>query len=125
MLLRQDDSRCQSDIIQVNSKSGLQGSSRNAAYAGSKFGGIGLTQSFAMELVEDGIKVNAVCPGYVATPMTERSIEHIVARTGLGADEARRRLVAANPQGRLIEPEEVAALRAELLTRLDAPPPLD
>lgn len=52
-----------SDIIQVNSKSGLQGSSRNAAYAGSKFGGIGLTQSFALELVEDGIKVNAVCPG--------------------------------------------------------------
>jgi NAD(P)-dependent dehydrogenase (short-subunit alcohol dehydrogenase family) len=51
------------DIIQVNSKSGLVGSNRNAAYAGSKFGGIGLTQSFALELVEDGIKVNSVCPG--------------------------------------------------------------
>ena len=51
------------DIIQINSKSGLQGSNRNGAYAGSKFGGIGLTQSFAMELVEDGIKVNAICPG--------------------------------------------------------------
>jgi sorbitol-6-phosphate 2-dehydrogenase len=51
------------DIIQVNSKSGLVGSNKNGAYAGSKFGGIGLTQSFAMELVEDGIKVNAVCPG--------------------------------------------------------------
>lgn len=52
-----------SDIIQINSKSGLVGSNRNAAYAGSKFGGIGLTQSFALELVEDGIKVNSVCPG--------------------------------------------------------------
>jgi len=52
-----------SDIIQINSKSGLQGSSRNFAYAGGKFGGIGLTQSFAMELVEDRIKVNAICPG--------------------------------------------------------------
>ena len=52
-----------SDIIQINSKSGLQGSNRNGAYAGSKFGGIGLTQSFALELVEDGIKVNAICPG--------------------------------------------------------------
>jgi sorbitol-6-phosphate 2-dehydrogenase len=51
------------DIIQINSKSGLQGSNRNGAYAGSKFGGIGLTQSFALELVEDGIKVNAICPG--------------------------------------------------------------
>jgi sorbitol-6-phosphate 2-dehydrogenase len=52
-----------SDIIQINSKSGLQGSNRNGAYSGSKFGGIGLTQSFAMELIEDGIKVNAICPG--------------------------------------------------------------
>lgn len=52
-----------SDIIQINSKSGLQGSNKNGAYAGSKFGGIGLTQSFAMELVEDGIKVNSICPG--------------------------------------------------------------
>ncbi|MHB1306999.1 MAG: SDR family NAD(P)-dependent oxidoreductase [Limisphaerales bacterium] len=52
-----------SDIIQINSKSGLEGSNRNGAYAGSKFGGIGLTQSFALELVEDGIKVNSICPG--------------------------------------------------------------
>lgn len=52
-----------SDIIQINSKSGLQGSNKNGAYAGGKFGGIGLTQSFALELVEDGIKVNSICPG--------------------------------------------------------------
>ena len=52
-----------SDIIQINSKSGLVGSNRNFAYAGSKFGGIGLTQSFALELIEDGIKVNSICPG--------------------------------------------------------------
>ena len=51
------------DIIEINSKSGLTGSSRNSAYAGSKFGGIGLTQSFALELVDRGIKVNAICPG--------------------------------------------------------------
>ena len=51
------------DIIEINSKSGLSGSNKNFAYAGSKFGGIGLTQSFALELVEHGIKVNAVCPG--------------------------------------------------------------
>jgi rhamnose utilization protein RhaD (predicted bifunctional aldolase and dehydrogenase)/NAD(P)-dependent dehydrogenase (short-subunit alcohol dehydrogenase family) len=52
-----------SDIIQINSKSGLAGSEKNFAYAGSKFGGVGLTQSFALELVADGIKVNSVCPG--------------------------------------------------------------
>lgn len=51
------------DIIQINSKSGLVGSNKNAAYAGSKFGGIGLVQSFALELVAHGIKVNAICPG--------------------------------------------------------------
>jgi NAD(P)-dependent dehydrogenase (short-subunit alcohol dehydrogenase family)/rhamnose utilization protein RhaD (predicted bifunctional aldolase and dehydrogenase) len=52
-----------SDIIQINSKSGLRGSNRNFAYAGAKFGGIGLTQSFAMELAPHRIKVNSVCPG--------------------------------------------------------------
>ena len=51
------------DIIQINSKSGLKGSNRNFAYAGGKFGGIGLTQSFAMELMPNRVKVNSVCPG--------------------------------------------------------------
>jgi sorbitol-6-phosphate 2-dehydrogenase len=51
------------DIIQINSKSGLRGSNRNFAYAGAKFGGIGLTQSFAMELAPHRIKVNSICPG--------------------------------------------------------------
>jgi sorbitol-6-phosphate 2-dehydrogenase len=51
------------DIIQINSKSGLEGSNKNGAYAGGKFGGIGLTQSFAKELIADNIKVNSICPG--------------------------------------------------------------
>jgi NAD(P)-dependent dehydrogenase (short-subunit alcohol dehydrogenase family)/rhamnose utilization protein RhaD (predicted bifunctional aldolase and dehydrogenase) len=51
------------DIVQVNSKSGLEGSNKNGAYAGSKFGTIGLTQSFAKELIEDHVKVNSICPG--------------------------------------------------------------
>ena len=59
----QENRQAFSDIIQINSKSGLQGSNRNFAYAGSKFGGIGLMQSFALELIDDRIKVNAICPG--------------------------------------------------------------
>ena len=51
------------DIIQINSKSGLKGSNKNSAYAGSKFGSLGLTQSFALELIDDNIKVNSICPG--------------------------------------------------------------
>jgi Dehydrogenases with different specificities (related to short-chain alcohol dehydrogenases) len=57
------DSERMHDIIEINSKSGLVGSEANFAYAGSKFGGIGLTQSFALELASFGIKVNAICPG--------------------------------------------------------------
>ncbi|HWR10833.1 MAG TPA: SDR family NAD(P)-dependent oxidoreductase [Rectinemataceae bacterium] len=55
--------RWMTDIVQINSKSGLQGSNKNGAYAGSKFGSIGLVQSFALEFVQYGIKVNAICPG--------------------------------------------------------------
>jgi sorbitol-6-phosphate 2-dehydrogenase len=55
--------RWPTDIIQINSKSGLQGSNKNGSYAGSKFGGLGLVQSFALELVEWQVKVNAICPG--------------------------------------------------------------
>jgi sorbitol-6-phosphate 2-dehydrogenase len=51
------------DIIQINSKSGLEGSNKNAAYAGSKFGGVGLTASFALEFIDYNIKVNSICPG--------------------------------------------------------------
>lgn len=59
----QADPAWMGDIIEINSKSGLEGSNKNFAYAGSKFGGIGLVQSFAMELMPFGIKVNAICPG--------------------------------------------------------------
>lgn len=97
------------DIIQINSKSGLTGSNRNGAYAGSKFGGIGLTQSFAMELIEEGIKVNAVCPGnYFDGPLwsdPEKGLFVQYLRTGKVAgaktiEDVRRAYEAKIPMGR-------------------------
>jgi NAD(P)-dependent dehydrogenase (short-subunit alcohol dehydrogenase family)/rhamnose utilization protein RhaD (predicted bifunctional aldolase and dehydrogenase) len=104
------------DIVQVNSKSGLAGSNRNFAYAGGKFGGIGLTQSFALELVEDGIKVNAVCPGNFfegplwADPEKGLFVQYLRAGKVPGAktiDDVRRFYESKVPMGRGCRPEDV------------------
>jgi NAD(P)-dependent dehydrogenase (short-subunit alcohol dehydrogenase family) len=101
-------------IVNVASVAGRTAAPYISAYAASKHAVVGFTRSLAAEVAARGVTVNAVCPGYVATPMTERAIENIVARTRISPEEARGRLVAANPQGRLIEPEEVAYLVAAL-----------
>jgi NAD(P)-dependent dehydrogenase (short-subunit alcohol dehydrogenase family)/rhamnose utilization protein RhaD (predicted bifunctional aldolase and dehydrogenase) len=104
------------DIIEINSKSGLEGSKRNFAYAGSKFGGIGLTQSFALELIEYGIKVNAVCPGnFLDGPLwsdPERGlfVQYLRAGKVEGAttiDDVRRFYEAKVPMGRGCLPSDV------------------
>ncbi|MBV9614103.1 MAG: SDR family oxidoreductase, partial [Ktedonobacteraceae bacterium] len=64
----------------------------------------------AAELVLHNITVNAICPGYVDTPMTDDSVNNIVARTGISAEKARAALEKTSPQQRLIQPEEVAAI---------------
>ena len=105
------------DIIEINSKSGLEGSKRNFAYSGSKFGGIGLTQSFALELVEYGIKVNAICPGnYLDGPLwtdPERGllVQYLRAGKVPGAtttDDVRAFYEAKVPMGRGCLPADVA-----------------
>jgi rhamnose utilization protein RhaD (predicted bifunctional aldolase and dehydrogenase)/NAD(P)-dependent dehydrogenase (short-subunit alcohol dehydrogenase family) len=97
------------DIIQINSKSGLQGSKANFAYAGGKFGGVGLTQSFAMELVDEGIKVNAVCPGNFfegplwSDPKTGLFVQYLRAGKVSGAktvDDVRKAYESKVPMGR-------------------------
>ncbi len=97
-------------IINIASVAAKAGARYVAAYTASKHGVLGLTRALAVELAPYNVTVNAICPGYVDTPMTQRSIENIAARTGRTLAEARKALEGLNPQHRLIEPEEVAAV---------------
>jgi NAD(P)-dependent dehydrogenase (short-subunit alcohol dehydrogenase family) len=95
-------------IVTVASTAGRAGVPYTTAYTASKHAVIGLTRAVAAELAGTGVRVNAVCPTFVRTEMTDRSIAHIVQRTGRSAEQAQAALAAASPLGRLLEPEEVA-----------------
>jgi 3-hydroxybutyrate dehydrogenase len=97
-------------VVNVASIAGKTGYTYISAYAASKHGLLGLTKCAALEVAIHGVTVNAVCPGYVDTPMTDTSIARIVEKTGLAAAEVRRRLAEASPQKRLFTAAEVAAL---------------
>jgi NAD(P)-dependent dehydrogenase (short-subunit alcohol dehydrogenase family) len=95
-------------VINIASTAGVRGSAYITTYCAAKHGMIGLTRALAMETARTGVTVNAVCPGYTDTDMTEQSIANITKKTGRGREEAIASLVAHNPQGRLIQPAEVA-----------------
>ncbi|RWX67689.1 SDR family oxidoreductase [Mesorhizobium sp. M4B.F.Ca.ET.089.01.1.1] len=95
-------------IVFVASTAGLKGYAYVAPYVAAKHGVVGLMRALAAETAKSGVTVNAVCPGFVDTEMLEQSIQRIVDKTGRAADEARASLAATNPQGRFIQPEEVA-----------------
>ncbi len=96
-------------IVVVASTAARVGEPYIAAYTASKHGVLGLVRSAAAELARSGVTVNAVCPGYVDTPMTDATIENIAATTGRSAAEARATIERKQPIGRLITPDEVAA----------------
>ena len=96
-------------LISVASTAGLKGYAKVAPYAAAKHGVIGLTRSLALEIAKKPITVNAICPGFLDTPMTDHSIEVIAEKTGKTLEQAKAALEAMNPQGRLIAPAEVTA----------------
>lgn len=97
-------------LIALASVAGLKGSAGIAPYVAAKHGVVGLVRSVAIEVAKRGITCNAICPGYVETPLADRAAAAIAARLGICDAEARARLAAANPTGRLVMAEEVAAV---------------
>lgn len=95
-------------IVNVASTAGLKGYAYVSAYSAAKHGVIGLTRSLALELATKGITVNAVCPGYTETDLVRDTVANIVAKTGRSEEDAKKELAATNPQGRLVQPWEVA-----------------
>ena len=101
-------------IVNIASVAGLKGYPYISAYAAAKHGVVGVTRCLAVELASKGITVNAICPGYVDTPMTQATIASIVDKTGRTAREARAELERVSPQKRLFSPDDIASLAAFL-----------
>ncbi len=96
-------------VIVIASTAGLEGEANVSAYTAAKHGVIGLVRSAAAELAKHGITVNAVCPSYVDTPLTMRSLEAAAKRTGKNFEDVKAALVAKLPGARFLTPHEVAA----------------
>lgn len=95
-------------VVNIASTAALKGYLYVSAYCAAKHGVVGLTRALALEYARKGITVNAVCPGYTNTEIVENAIAKIMKATGRSRDDALSELVSANPQQRLVEPEEVA-----------------
>jgi NAD(P)-dependent dehydrogenase (short-subunit alcohol dehydrogenase family) len=95
-------------VVTVASTAGLVGARYVAAYTASKHAAVGLMRAVAAEVAGTGVTANAVCPSYVRTPMTERTLDRISEQTGRSREEALASLEASTPLGRLLETEEVA-----------------
>jgi len=113
-ITRKDGNASGRRIVMVSSTAGIKGYAYVAAYCAAKHGVVGLARALALELAPRGITVNAVCPGFTETALLDEAVANIVAKTGRTAEAARAELSRANPQGRLVTPDEVAATIAWL-----------
>jgi len=95
-------------VVNVSSTAGLVGYAYVSAYVAAKHGVIGLTRALALETAKSGVTVNAVCPGYTETDIVREAVSNIVKKTGKNEAEARAALTKVNPQGRFVQPSEVA-----------------
>lgn len=96
-------------LVAVASSAGLKGYAKIVPYAAAKHGVIGIVRSLALEVAQSPVTVNAICPGFLDTPMTDHSVEIIAAKTGRSLTEARAALEGLSPQNRLYQPAEVTA----------------
>ena len=108
-------------IINIASTGGKQGVVMGAPYSASKHGVVGFTKALGLELAKTGVTVNAVCPGYVETPMAERVRQGYAAAWDTSTEEVQQRFEAKIPLGRYSTPEEVASLVGYLTTPAAAP----
>ena len=103
-------------VVFIASVAGLTGFAYTTAYCATKHAQVGLMRALATEYAKSPVTFNAICPGFVETDMTRAAVNAIQEKTGRGAEEARGALEAFNPQGRLIQAEEVAHLVESLIS---------